>query len=63
MKPLYAAGATPEACLTSVTCPAVQRLQAAAHKERAEYVHTLVRRLVDRLTALRRGRLQGEPCC
>ena len=63
MKQLYAPSAAPEVCLTSITCPAIERLQAAAHKERSEYVHTLVRRLADWFIAVRRGRLQGEACC
>jgi hypothetical protein len=50
-----------DTCLTSTTCPAIQRLQAAAHQERSQYIHALVRRFAERFVApLQRA---VKPCC
>lgn len=40
-----------DGCLTSTTCPAIQRLQTAAHEERSRHIRTLVRRFAGRFAA------------
>lgn len=61
MKQPNASAAARDTCLTSTTCPAIQRLQAAAHEERSQYIHRLIRRFAARFAApLQRA---TKPCC